>query len=265
MIFREIKLHSIVVLTGLLFYSAALFAIEPQSFINKSAALQVSETASVRAQLRPKTHTVLAARMNGLLKSFAVRPGDLLMSGSPIAQFDCQEQQAEQAVIKARLSAASSKHKINLELAKMDNLSQLDLSLSTAELAIARAETQRIQAVLRKCSVLAPFNGMVMEKFIQPFQYVAEGEPLLRLVDTENLEVEMVVPSSWLKHMQVGVEFQLDLDDFNQQVEARVNRIIGEIDPVSQTVHIVGSIIKSSAGLLPGMSGQIQLPTGPKH
>lgn len=240
----------------------ALPAIEPIAVFNDPPVLPVAEMATVRAQLRPKTHTVLAARMNGLLKSFDVRPGALLSSGALIAQFDCQEQEAERAIIEARLRAANSKHKINLKLARMDNLSKLDLNLSAAELAIARAETQRSAAVLGKCTVFAPFDGMVMEKFIQPYQYVAEGEPLLRLVDTENLEVEMVVPSGWLKHMKVGVEFTLDLDDFNQQVQARIDRVIGEIDPVSQTVHIVGAIIKSPQGILPGMSGLIQLSAG---
>jgi len=80
------------------------------------------------------------------------------------------------------------------------------------------------------------------------------------LVDTSNLEVEMVIPSRWLKRLSAGTVFAINLDESAQPVKARIDRNIGTIDPVSQTIRVIGTLISPPLSLLPGMSGEISFP-----
>lgn len=211
----------------------------------------------IRGQLRARQFTKLAANLSGKLISFPVTVGQRLSKGQAIAVFDCQIEKAEKEVAQAKLGAAQSKLQVNTQLEKYKNVSELELSLSKADVAVQKAELTRIEAVLSKCTVTSPFSAVVSEKVAQAFQYVKEGEPLLELVDTSHLEVEMVIPSKWLKKLSNGTQFSLKLDEFETPVKAKIDRNVGTIDPVSQTIRVIGILITPPATLLPGMSGEV--------
>lgn len=215
----------------------------------------------LRGQLRARQFTTIAAGMAGKLTGFPVTHGQSVSKGQAIAVFDCRMHQAEKAVAIAKLKGAQSKLEVNTQLAKYKNISMLDVTLAKAEVAIQKAELNRAQAVLAHCSIAAPFSAVVSEKIAQAHQYVKEGDPLLELIDTSSLEVEMVIPSRWLKKMPKGTEFSIQLDEFSQPVKAKIDRNVGAIDPVSQTIRVIGKLVDAPKGLLPGMSGEIKFIT----
>lgn len=222
-----------------------------------TAALTPKAESVIRGQLRARQFTTLAANLPGKLVSFPVIIGQRLSKGQTIAVFDCQTEKAEKAVAVAKLSAAQSKLQVNTQLARYKNVSDLDLILSKADVAVQKAELNRIDAILSKCVVTSPFAAVVSEKVAQAYQYVKEGDPLLELVDTSHLEVEMVIPSKWLKKLTAGTQFSLKLDEFDTPVAAKIDRNVGTIDPVSQTIRVIGSLLNPPAALLPGMSGEV--------
>lgn len=211
----------------------------------------------IRGQLKARQFTTLAANLPGKLVSFSVTIGQRLSKGQTIALFDCQIEKAEKDVAVAKLGAAQSKLQVNTQLAQYKNVSELELTLSKADVAVQKAELNRIEAVLSKCVITSPFAAVVSEKIAQAHQYVKDGEPLLQLVDTSHLEVEMVIPSKWLKKLATGTQFSLKLDEFDMPVQAKIDRNAGVIDPVSQTIRVIGTLINPPAALLPGMSGEV--------
>jgi multidrug efflux pump subunit AcrA (membrane-fusion protein) len=112
-----------------------------------------------------------------------------------------------------------------------------------------------MQATVHRCSIQAPFSGRVAKRLAANYQYVTPGTPLLGLIDTSELELQLIVPSQWLTWLKVGGRFQVQVDELGRQVNARVVRLGARIDPVSQTVGLTGVVEGSPAGLLPGMGG----------
>lgn len=222
-----------------------------------AASLSPKAESTIRGQLKARQFTILAANLPGKLINFPVTIGQRLSKGQTIAVFDCQIEKAEKEVAVAKLGAAQSKLQVNTQLAQYKNVSDLELTLSKADVAVQKAELNRIEAVLSKCVVTSPFAAVVSEKAAQAYQYVKEGDPLLQLVDTSHLEVEMVIPSKWLKKLVGGSQFSLKLDEFDTPVQAKIDRNVGTIDPVSQTIRVIGTLINPPAALLPGMSGEV--------
>lgn len=214
-------------------------------------------TESIRGQLKSTRYTTLSAGMSGTLLDFPVRPGSLVKEGDLLARFDCRAEEAERSVVVAKKQGAAARHEVNKKLSEFDNVSGLELSLSQAELAMAESELKLIDVRLSHCEIRAPFTGQVINKQFQQYQFVPVGEPLLELVDTEQLEVEMVLQSAWLGRLNSGDHFSITLDETGESVSARIDRIVGSVDPVSQTVRVIGSLETSGSGLLPGMSGEV--------
>lgn len=231
-----------------------------------TTAFTVPNSQSVlRGQLRARQFTIISAGLAGKLIRFPVTHGERVKKGQKIAVFDCRMEGAEKAVAVAKLQGAQSKLEVNTKLAKYKNISLLEVSLAKAEVAIQKAELSRARAVLAGCSITAPFSGIVSEKIAQAHQYVKQGDPLLELIDTSSLEIEMVIPSRWLKKMPKGTLFTIQLDEFAKPIKAKIDRNVGAIDPVSQTIRVIGKLINPPKQLLPGMSGEIHFttPTSP--
>ncbi|MGK0296652.1 MAG: membrane fusion protein (multidrug efflux system) [Gammaproteobacteria bacterium] len=212
---------------------------------------------TIRGQLRARNLTILSAGISGNINEFNIAEGQYVDKGQQIAIIDCRMEEANREIAKAKLEAAHAKHQVYQRLEKLENISGLELTLSKADVAIASAELQRIQVILSECVIRAPFSGAVIVTHAQAYQYVNIGDPLLEILDPNSLEVEMVLPSEWLTWLVKGTEFTIRFDENNKLVNAYVDRVVESIDPVSQTVRVIGVIDDSKQGLLSGMSGEI--------
>ncbi|MGY0219327.1 efflux RND transporter periplasmic adaptor subunit [Endozoicomonadaceae bacterium StTr2] len=227
----------------------SLLPVEAESFTGEG----------IRGQLRPTHYTTLAAAMTGILLEVSGRPGNEIKKGELLARFDCRENFAERDVATARRDGTKAKFDVNSRLAKLGNISELELEISRTEYAMATSEIKLLNARLSHCELRAPFSGQLTSRQVQPYQFVSMGDPMFELIDTSSLEVEMLIPSRELHRYQAGTRIQLTLDETGERVAARVDRVIGSIDPVSQTVRAIGRLEQHRGRLLPGMSGTIDL------
>ncbi len=223
-----------------------------------------NSTGTIRAQLRAKRFTTLSAGLSGEIERMPVREGDRLTEGTLIAAIDCSPQAASRRVAEAKLGAAQAKQKSSQRLAELNQASLLEVEVARAETAMAAAEVAAIGATLHKCEVHAPFAGVVVAQQARQNQYVREGEPLVELVDVDSLEIEMVLPSRWLEWLKPGASFDLMVEELHRTIPAKVDRIGGRIDPVSQTIRVLGRIEGKATDLLPGMSGSLAFPGKPE-
>jgi multidrug efflux pump subunit AcrA (membrane-fusion protein) len=66
---------------------------------------------------------------------------------------------------------------------------------------------------------------------------------------------------SWLK---VGTVFKVQIEETEKTYQAKVTRLGGRVDPVSQTIRVIGEITDNAPELMAGMSGQASLTPLPK-
>jgi membrane fusion protein, multidrug efflux system len=215
----------------------------------------------LRAQLRARTQTVLSAPVSARLMDFPVEEGQSVKAGQCIAAFDCSEQAAALRSVEARRDAAAANLESQRRLHALSSGSVLEISLAQAEMAMAEAEISRIKAILAKCTVTAPFSGTITSRAAYPHQYLAEGQPMVELTDVKSLEVEMILPAEWLTWLRKDLVFQFTTDATGQREQGRVRHIVGRVDPVSQTIRVIGILEREGGGkLLPGMSGFVSFP-----
>jgi len=85
------------------------------------------------------------------------------------------------------------------------------------------------------------------------------GQPLLDIIDDSVLELEFLLPSTWLSWLRVGGTFQVQIDETRKTYPARFIRIGARVDPVSQSIKVAAAIHGKFPELMAGMSGRVQI------
>lgn len=210
----------------------------------------------IRAQLSPVRSTVLSAEIAGKIDELALREGDRFAQGDRLVGFDCALHRARLASAEAQRTEARKIYEVNRRLDKLGSISTLELDAAAARMAVTEAEAAMSRVMVERCAVSAPFPGRVAELKVRRHQYVAEGEPMIEILDDRELEVEMIVPSRWLAWLKPGHRFVLQVEELGRDHAAEVTRIGARIDPVSQSIEVFGRTVSDDSALLSGMSGR---------
>ena len=103
---------------------------------------------------------------------------------------------------------------------------QLDAQVSALHTQMATLNSQQaatdvqvsqLQDQLRKCHVVAPIGGTVLEKYVERGEFVVVGKPLLKVADTDNLVLRAYVTSAQLQHIKLGQQVKVFADYGNGQ------------------------------------------------
>lgn len=218
----------------------------------------------IRAQLLPRRYTTLAAEIGAKISRLPVPDGGRFRAGETLIAFDCSLQQAQLTKAKAALAGAEKTWAANQRLNELNSVGKVELEVSGAEVAKAKAEVASNVAIISKCTVPAPFAGRVAEQRVREQQYVQPGQPLLEILDDSVLELEFIVPSKLLAWLKPGYAFQVAIDETGKSYPAKVQRIGAKVDPVSQSIKISAAIDGKFNELIAGMSGRVTFtpPTG---
>ncbi len=211
----------------------------------------------IRAQLVPRAFTTLSSETAARVDRISHRAGEHFQKGETLVEFDCVAQRAQVAKARAVLKAAEKTYAINKRLFDMKSLSGLELEVSAAEIDKAKADVAIADATQSKCTVEAPFAGVVVDQKAREFQYTTPGQPLLEIVDDKALELEFIVPSAWLRWLKTGFAFSVAVDETGKTYHAHVELLGGRVDPVSESIKVTGALDGDAQDLVPGMSGRV--------
>ena len=222
-----------------------------------------AERQEIRAHLIPLRYTTLASELGARVRRLPFAEAQAFKAGDVLVSLDCSVQQAQRDKARAELAGAEAALEANQRLARLNAISELELVLAGTAVQRARAEIGAQDALIEKCSVVAPFNGRVAEQKVREQQFVQPGQALLDVLDDSALELEFLAPSSWLRWLREGYALRVTIDETRRSYPARLTRIGARVDPVSQSVKVAAAIDGRFPELMPGMSGRV-LVTPPR-
>lgn len=73
-------------------------------------------------------------------------------------------------------------------------------------------QVDQLRDILRKCHIMTPTKGTVLEKYVERGEFVAAGKPLFKIADTENMFMRAYVTSAQLKDIKLGQKVKVFAD-----------------------------------------------------
>lgn len=208
-----------------------------------------------RGLVRPLRQSSIATDLGVPVVSIPKREAMAFVTGDVLVTFDCERLKAEGQAARAVWREMKLTLDSNVYLDRKGAVGRIDVEISKARLDKADADAKAIEARLKHCSVAAPFDGRVVELAINEHEVPAPGKPFITIVDETNFEIDLIVPSAYLRHVKPGHTFSYRIDETGTVHPARVLRTGASVDPVSQTVKIIAAFEQPDARVVAGMSG----------
>ena len=103
--------------------------------------------------------------------------------------------------------------------AQISSLSTSTRSLDKQTVA-ANVQIEQLRDMLRKCHIVAPTKGTVLEKYVERGEFVAIGKPLFKIADTEQMFMRAYVTSAQLQNIRIGQHVKVFADYGDGQKKA---------------------------------------------
>ncbi len=139
--------------------------------------------------------------------------------------------------------------------------SRTGVNQAQAQVLQAQSKLQEIDAAIRDARSIAPFDGVILKKFVEVGDTVQPGQPLVEFGHVKYLRIQADVPVSLVKYLRIGQFVPAYLDTARTPVQARVSQIYPQADPNQHTVTVKFDLPRS-APAAPGMYAEVLLPDG---
>ncbi|WP_158944539.1 efflux RND transporter periplasmic adaptor subunit [Granulicella sp. S190] len=138
--------------------------------------------------------------------------------------------------------------------------SQFEVERQRGEMLSAKANLQSIELELEKTRIVAPFKGVVAQRYVRLGQYVATGDKLFRVMGASPLEVRFTLPGGEVALLKRGELITVSpTAEFEQTTTATVTHISPVVDPGSGTIEVTAVLKQRLPGLIPGTIASVRI------
>lgn len=235
----------------------------------KSITEELALTGTLKPQAQVQVVSEVPARLIRLLRD----EGTAVQKGDVIAVLDDTDAKLakERASAAAAVAQANRQHAL-AERDRADNLlktggitdkdhlaAQVNLQVAEASLRQARAEEAIAAQQLARCTIHAPFSGRVARRLVDVGTMLANGTPVVTLVDNSVLEFRAAVPSADLEKVHVGAPTQITVDSMTgTAMHGSITRILPIADERSRSFEVVVQLV-GEKNLISGIFGRARV------
>jgi len=215
--------------------------------------------------IEPSLVVNVGSSVPGILETVEAERGDMIVKGQVLARLNSGVENATMELARARTEMKAiineRQAQVNFSLRrkkryeelykkkvipfeKMDeaktdsDTALLDLEEAKENMRLAELELKRSIEVVRRMTIYSPINGVVMERFLSPGEYV-EDQPVLKLAQIHPLYVEIFALVELLGKIEVGMHADVSPEEpVGHVYKARVKIVDRVVDAASGTFGV---------------------------
>ncbi|PAY20483.1 hypothetical protein CKO51_05360 [Rhodopirellula sp. SM50] len=212
---------------------------------------------------------MLRNELTGVVTEVAVKPGDTVRRGDVLFKFDTDLESADLKSAVATRKLAEDALARNQRLKQSGAGSEQLLEEATANLSRSIAEVERLEALIKKKTLTAPFDARVGLFDLHPGQYLAAGSEITELSGlADYLNIDFAMPQSVAATVGTGDEIELLLPSAppelaSQPLLSKIIAVDASANLQSRSLMARARLDDPRAPLHPGDSVKVRIPYGP--
>jgi RND family efflux transporter MFP subunit len=209
---------------------------------------------------QPWVKLQLVAEVAGRITAKAVREGVAVNEGDVLATIDSRDYQNAFRSAKAAYDLAVSELKRQEALNQRKVAPQSQLDTAVAQVESTRAAMDNARIALERCTIRAPFSGVVNRILVEPGQYLAVGDPVAELLQIARLKVRVGIPESDVDAVRRIDRFKVKIDALGGKVfETRKYFLSKTADSTARLYNLDLALDNSQGVVLPDMFARVEI------
>lgn len=221
----------------------------------------ISSYYTATATLEPNRQADILARVSGMVLDLGAEEGDFIREGQSLLRIQEDEYRFRLTQSEAELSKQRSRFDRVSRMFESDLVSTEDFEAARNDLKASESAFGLAELQLSYARVLAPFDGRIVRRYVDPGQTVSGGSILFTLVDLSRLLARVHVPSREFRRIQADQPVELRLDSGGQRLTGRIDLISPIIDPATGTIKVTVEVRDYPTGTRPGDFAEVGIVT----
>lgn len=178
--------------------------------------------------VRSVQSTNIAFKIGGQLIKINVEEGQKIKQSHLIASIDPSDMELKVQAAKAAYIKSSLQLERFTRLVEKEAISQQEFESADAVYANDKANYENAKNMLYETSIYAPFSGVVERCYVDNFQRVQAAEPIITLVNPNDLEMTFVLSESLFPLMSASnKDFFVKFEVYpNQKFKAKLTKFV---------------------------------------
>lgn len=209
----------------------------------------------------------LSAEVPGTIKRIAFESGEIVKAGQVLVELDAVTERAQLQAADANADLARTNLDRDQALVKSGAIAANQVKTTSATAKQSEAELARLQSIISKKTIRAPFSGRTGLRMVNLGQFVGNGDAIVSLQSPDPVYVDFSLPQQRLSDLTEGLEIRVVTDSFpNETFTGKLAAIQPELDTVTRNVKLRGELRNPKGQLRPGMfvRAQVLLPNTEK-
>lgn len=223
---------------------------------------------SATGTVYPWQEAKIESKVVGKIEKFLVKEGDEVEKGELLVQLEKTERLIALAQAEANFENAEGDWKRMEELYAKKTISQQQYDKGRSVYKMAKANLDMAQTQLDNCDIRAPFSGVIVQKFRNEGEMVAQPmgmpgiPPLVVLMDISRVKVGVDIAEKRIGEVKVDQRAQVRVDGYpGRAFEGRVIDVVPFVNPLSRTFKVKIEILNQNRLLKSGMFARARIVT----
>ena len=240
----------------------------------------VRRTIVLPGSVESRVESVVAAEVSALVVELVAREGDTVEKGAPLVrlrtttfEIRLQAAEAQHKEAEARMKLAERNLERARELFASKVISQQQLDDATYEFTAWQGRVEQLQASITgikldiaRCTIRAPFAGVVTRERTEVGEWLGEGDPVMEMMSLEELEIRIEVPERYFRLLHVGGRATVSFESLpGLEVAGSISALIPRADPQARTFPVKVRVPNREGRIGVGMLAQVTFAGGESY
>jgi membrane fusion protein (multidrug efflux system) len=196
----------------------------------------------------------LAAQRGGVVEWVGVTEGSLVRTGDHVARIDLSALGAARDRARANVRLAEDQLRRRTELHKQGVLAREELEQAQNELTSARTRLREAEVEYDHGTVSSTLDGVVNKVHVDPGEFVAEGGPVVDIVNVDTMRINFNVPEGDVRFLAEGQGVTVLVDTYpERQWTGEIDFVAWKADPATRTFQVRVVVDNADGKIRPGM------------
>jgi membrane fusion protein, multidrug efflux system len=231
---------------------------------------EISRRVTLPGSVLPYQQATLYAKVAGYLRSIAVDRGDPVKAGQRLAEIEVPELLADRTKFAAEVEVARLDFERLKEAAEKapDLVVPQRVDEARGKWEVAKATLERNETLLRYASIVAPFDGVVTRRMVDPGAFIpaatsgsaAQTAAVLTIMDFSRVRVQVAVPEREAAIVRKGCAVRVSPEGLpGKSFEGALTRISYALDEATRTMLVEAELRNPQGELRPGMYASVEI------